>query len=146
LNYYGGYQPQYGGGYQPQQQYGNPRMDFLQQTQQAMQPMPQMPQMNTGELQGRVVTGREEAVAAQVMPGAPYFFLDLAHGRAYVKRYDPQTGAAEFIDLAVVRPEAAAAPQFATIEVVEALRAGIEPHRAGQAAPPSSRRKGAEVE
>lgn len=143
MNYYGGYQPQYGGCYQPQQQYSNPRMDFLQQTQQAMQPMPQM---NTGELQGRVVTGREEAVAAQVMPGAPYFFLDLAHGRAYVKRYDPQTGAAEFIDLAVTRPEAAAAPQFATIEMVEALRAEIESLRAGQAVPSSSRRKGAEAE
>ena len=125
MNYYGGFSPQYGGSYQPNQSmYGNPRMDFLQQTQQSMQPAPQG--MLTGERQGRVVTCKEEAVAAQVMPGAPYFFLDLSHGRAYVKRVDPQTGAADFIDLAVIRPEAAAQPQYATIDMVNELRAQLE--------------------
>ena len=129
MNYYGGYAPQYGGGYMPQQgMYGNPRMDFLQQTQQGMQ-QAQQP-MQTGELQGRIVTGREEAVAAQVMPGAPYFMLDLTHDRAYVKHIDPQTGAARFIDLAVVRPEAAPQVQYATIDMVNDLRAQLEQLRA----------------
>ena len=125
MNYYGGFSPQYGGGYMPGQgMYGNPRMEFLQQTQQGMQ-QAQQP-MQTGELQGRIVTGREEAVAAQVMPGAPYFMLDLANDRAYVKHIDPQTGAAKFIDLAVVRPEAAPQVQYATIDMVNEIRAQLE--------------------
>ena len=129
MNYYGGFTPQYGGSYQPNQgMYGNPRMDFLQQTQQSMQPAPQG--MQTGELQGRVVTCKEEAVAAQVMPGAPYFFLDLSHGRAYVKRVDPQTGAADFLDLAVVRPEAVAQPQYATVDMINEIRAELDKLRA----------------
>ena len=128
MNYYGGYAPQYGGGYMPQQgMYGNPRMDFLQQTQQGMQQTQQGAQF--GELQARSVACKEEAVASQVLPnGMPYLFDDPVNERIYRKRFDPQTGTAELITY--VAEKAAQQPQYATIDMVNDLRAQLEQLRA----------------
>lgn len=125
MNYYGGFTPQYGGGYQPQQNmYGNPRMDFLQQTQQNMQQTQQS--MALGGAQARIVSCREEAVASQVMPnGEPWVFIDHAHSMLYYKRLDPN-GTAVFLDFALSRPETPAQPQYVTMDLFELLRKEID--------------------
>ena len=85
-----------------------------------------------GTLPARYVTGREEAVAAQIIPGDPFIFVDFPHGRIYVKQINPQTMAAEFVEFARMQPiqaqETPAQPQvqFATKEDLDALRADLE--------------------
>lgn len=57
------------------------------------QPMYQQPaMMQDGMIQARLVTGREEAVASNVIPGSMFLFYDRAHGMIYTKLIDPQTG------------------------------------------------------
>lgn len=82
---YGGYQPGgMQGGYAPVPQ----RMDY--QPPQMMQP--QQP----GMLSARYVTGREEAVAAQILPdGNVWLFADIPHGKIYAKQMLP-SGMADF--------------------------------------------------
>lgn len=91
------------------------------------------PFQQPGTLPARYVTGREEAVAAQIIPGDPFIFADFQHGRMYVKQINPQTMAADFVEFARVQPaqqpqEQPVQPQaqFATIADLEALRAELE--------------------
>lgn len=49
-----------------------------------------------GTLPARLVSGREEAVASNVLPGSTFLFYDRANNAVYVKRVDLQTGIAEF--------------------------------------------------
>ena len=85
-----------------------------------------------GMLPARYVTGREEAVAAQIIPGDPFIFADFQHGKVYVKQINPQTMAADFVEFARTQPvqvqETTPQPQvqFATKEDLEALRADME--------------------
>ena len=130
-----GYQPQYTQGY-PQMQPYQQRMDFLQSAQ------PQQPQQNSG-LQARPVTGREEAMAAMVFPGAPVLFFDRAHAAVYYKATDPQTGAAEFVEFVMASP-AQTAPQYATLADIDAIRAEIAQVR--DMIPVRGRQKGADAE
>lgn len=74
-NYYPGYQQPY-----MQQQYQS----------NYQQPAPQM--------NGRMVTSREEALGVPVDFNAPVILPDLAHGVVYVKIFNQQTGAADFIE------------------------------------------------
>lgn len=89
-----------------------------------------------GMLPARYVTGREEAVAAQIIPGDPFIFADFQRGRIYVKQINPQTMAADFIEFDRVQTvQAQEAPaqtqvQFATKEDLEALKADMEAIRA----------------
>lgn len=148
----GGFQPTYvtNPGYPqgyPQQMYAQQRMDYLQ----SMQP-PQQTQQ-PGDLQARIVTSREEAVAAQVLPnGVPFVFYNPNRQEVYLKRIDPQTGAAEFMDLARIPPPQAAQPvpvQYAPLDRFEALegRMGrIEEMLAAPPQPASRRQKGADAE
>lgn len=99
------YPPYPYGGYQPMQM---PQM-----------PMPQMaPQMlQNGQMSGgglspmsRPVSSREEAQAtAADFSGALMLFPDISHGRVYLKRWNMQTGAADFMEFGPV-VEAAEAP------------------------------------
>lgn len=67
-----------------------------QQAQQAIQPQQSA---QTGGYVCRPVTCREEAVAAQVdYFSAGIVMPDLAHGAIYLKRFDPNTGASNFLD------------------------------------------------
>ena len=136
-NFGGNYQqnPMYGGFQQPQQMFQQQRMDFLQSMQ---------PQQQSG-IQARPVTGREEAVAATVFPGTPMLFLDRANGAVYYKAIDPNTGAGEFVDFAIVRPEQHAAPQYVTVDMFEQWRAEIE-QRFQQTNPVRRQQKGADTE
>ena len=90
---------------------------YMQQPQAA--PAPQVPSFGV-----RPVTGREEAVAAQVDFGGPGTLMpDLGHGVIYLKRFNPNTGACDLFDFAVRAPEPAApAPQYATMDDLNALR------------------------
>lgn len=147
--YNGGFQPGYGQapgytqGY-PQMSYNQQRMDYLQSLQQP----PLMQQ--TGELQARIVTSREEAVAAQVLPnGVPFVFYCPTRQEIYVKRIDPQTNMAEFADFGRMQPQQPAqaaqmpAVQYATIDDIDALRGEISQLREMI---PTRRQKGADAE
>ena len=89
-----------------------------------------------GMLPARYVTGREEAVAAQIIPGDPFIFADFQHGKVYVKQINPQTMASDFVEFVRTQPIQAQEPsaqpqvQFATKEDLEALRVDMESMRA----------------
>ena len=106
MAYFDGYRPAYAPnlGYQyPQTNYQQQRMDFLQS---AQQPAPAQIMQQPGDLQARIVTSREEAVAAQVLPnGMPFVFWNPNRQEIYLKRIDPQSGAAEFADFGRIQPQ-----------------------------------------
>ena len=142
--------------------FGQPNYPYFNTTgyQSAVYPQPvptyQQRQEQTSMLQqpgmipARYVTGREEAVAAQIIPGDPFVFVDFPHGRMYVKQINPQTMAADFIEFARVQPvqvprEAPASPvvQFATKDDLEALRGDLEALRSSMQ--PKTNRKAVAV-
>lgn len=93
------------------------------------QPMmyPQQPaMMQDGMIQARFVSGREEAVASNVMPGSMFLFCDRANGMVYSKLIDPQTGMPEFKTYAEVQQAQPQPPQYATAGDLSALRIEIE--------------------
>ena len=92
--------------------------------QQPMYPRMQQPLMQDGSIQARFVSGREEAVASNVMPGSMFLFHDRAGGMIYSKLIDPQTGMPEFRAYAEVRDQQA--PQYVTMDALEALRREFE--------------------
>lgn len=101
----------------------------------AYQPRQEQPApfQQPGTLPARYVTGREEAVAAQIIPGDPFIFADFQHGRMYVKQINPQTMTADFVEFVRVQPvqqpqEAVQQPhaQFATIADLDTLRGELE--------------------
>lgn len=105
--------------------------------QQQMQPA----MMQDGSIQARFVSGREEAVASNVMPGCMFLFHDRANGMVYSKLIDPQTGMPEFRAYAEVRPEQQA-PQYVTVDALEALRQEFE-QRIAAITPKNSRKAAA---
>ena len=85
------------------------------------------PMMQDGAVQARLVSGREEAVAATVMPGSMWLFYDRAHGVIYSKLIDPQTGMPEFKEYADTAPATQApAPQYVTVEMFDQFQQGLE--------------------
>lgn len=91
-----------------------------QMTQQIQQP---------GSMYARYVAGKEEAVAAQVLPdGNLNVFVDNANGRIYTKAVAPN-GMAEFREFAYVQSAQRAAEtqaHWAPMEMVEHLRGEVE--------------------
>lgn len=148
------YAPQYGvPGYNaypttytpPALPYQQPRMDYQQ--------MAQQPQQQPGTIFARIVTGREEAVAAQVLPdGNINAFIDRAHGRVYLKQVNPQTGVADFAEFVDVRqiPQPATpqpeVPQYVTLDAFNALRGDVDQIKAAMAQPAPRQKKGADAE
>lgn len=124
------------------------RPAYQQTVQMYPQQMPQ-PMMQDGSIQARFVSGREEAVASNVMPGSMFLFHDRAHGMIYSKLIDPQTGMPDFRVYAEIQPEAQQAPQYATVEALSALRGEFEQivdqKLAALTAPKAATRKGANV-
>ena len=96
---------------------------FQRPAYQQYQPQPAM--MQDGMIQARFVSGREEAVASNVMPGSMFLFHDRAHGRVYAKLIDPQTGMPEFREYAEVQ-QAQQSAQYVTTEVLDSFRQDIE--------------------
>ena len=75
------------------------------------QPAPMMqPQQPSYKVQP--VTGREEALAVPVDYFGPGTILpDLAHGVVYLKRFNQQTGASDFLEFVYAPAQATAEPQ-----------------------------------
>lgn len=129
--------------------YQQQRMDYQQM---AQQPQTQQP----GTIFARIVTGREEAVAAQVLPdGNINAFIDMAHGRVYLKQVNLQTGIADFRDFVDARlipaqqpaaPQADAGPQYVTVDAFNELKGDVDQIKTSMAAQSAPRaRKGADV-
>lgn len=119
-------------GYQP---YSMPQGPAFQRPAFQQQPMMYQPQpvqsapqpmMQDGMIQARFVSGREEAVASNVMPGSMFLFHDRAHGMVYAKLIDPNTGMPEFKEYAEVQPVQQQAPQYVTTDALDALRGEFE--------------------
>ena len=101
------------GGYQPMQM---PQMPMPQMAPQ----MPQSGQISGGGLSpmSRPVSSREEAQAcAADFSGSLMIFPDLAHSRGYLKRWNMQTGAADFVEFGPVI-ESAPAEEAPKVEYV----------------------------
>lgn len=114
------YQPQY-----PMPQGPAFQRPAFQQQPMIYQPqqMPvQQPMMQDGSIQARFVSGREEAVASNVMPGSMFLFHDRANGKIYAKLIDPSTGLADFREYAEVQQSQQQAPQYVTVDALDALR------------------------
>ena len=86
----------------------------------------QQPMMQDGAVQARLVSGREEAVAAAVMPGSLFLFFDRANRKVYSKLIDPQTGMPDFREYPEAQPEQTAAPQYVTMEMFDQFQEGLE--------------------
>lgn len=70
----------------------------------------------------RAVSSKEEAIGvAADFSGAVMVFPDVSHNRVYVKRWNYQTGAADFFEYVPAGEEKPAA-RYATIEDLNALR------------------------
>lgn len=103
MNFGNGYQPAYNPyassmPFPPRQDFGVP--NYLPQVQNNQQ----MQQPQQAQQQGylcRPVTSREEAVAVQVdFTGPGTIMPDLSHGMIYLKRFNPNTGASDFLPFA----------------------------------------------
>lgn len=86
----------------------------------------QQPMMQDGAVQARLVSGREEAVAAAVMPGSLFLFFDRANRKVYSKLIDPQTGMPDFREYPETQPEQTAVPQYVTVEMFDQFQEGLE--------------------
>lgn len=99
------------------------------------QPMQQMPMnqqqmqpamMQDGMIQARFVSGREEAVASNVIPGSMVIFSDRAHGMVYTKLIDPNTGMVDFREYAEIQPTQQQTPQYVTVDALDAFRREVD--------------------
>lgn len=126
--------------YNPYQQMmpGAQQIGAQQMMPQMPQQMPVMPQMQQGGLSSmsRPVSGKEEAMAAAAdFSGAMMLFPDIAHGRVYLKRWNMQTGAADFLEFAPVVEQRPAQPEYVSVQSfqmeLEKLRAEIASMKGG---------------
>lgn len=115
--------------YQPT--YQMPYRTYYGAQQYQAQPVYQAPPLTVpqdGTIPARLVSGREEAVASNVIPGSMFVFYDRGNGKIYVKAIDPQTGAAEFREFAEIsqphmqQQQSQAVPQYATIEMLARMQ------------------------
>lgn len=128
--------------YNPYQQMMSGAQQLMSGAQQMMPQMPpQMPQ--TGQMpQGglspmsRPVSGKEEAMAAAAdFSGAMMLFPDIAHGRVYLKRWNMQTGAADFLEFAPVVEQRQVPAEYVSVQAfqteLDKLRAEIASLKGG---------------
>lgn len=107
---------------------------------------PQQPMMQDGAVQGRIVSCKEEAIAAPVNPGVRTLFLDQTHGAVYSKLIDPQTGASDFREYTepvVTQPDT---PQYMTVEMFTQYKDELEKRLEALTAQPKRQQKGAVVD
>lgn len=91
------------------------------------QPMYQQPaMMQDGMVSARFVSGREEAVASNVMPGSMFLFYDRANRMIYAKLIDPQTGMPEFREFSETQPPQQSVPQYVTSDALQAFGQELE--------------------
>lgn len=102
----------------PRPAYQQPMPMYQQNTQPAM--------MQDGMVSARFVSGREEAVASNVMPGSMFLFYDRANRMIYTKLIDPQTGMPEFREFAEMQPVQQNVPQYVTPDALAAFGQELE--------------------
>lgn len=82
-------------------------------------------------IQGRMVTSREEALGVPVdFTGTPMYFPDMSHGVIYCKKFNMNTGAADFAEFRLFNPQpqsqevqqALPAPSFVPMEDFQNLQ------------------------
>ena len=115
------YPPYPYGGYQPMQM---PQMTPQMSMPQMAPQMPQNGQFGQGGLSpmSRPVSSREEAQAtAADFSGAMMVFPDVAHSRVYLKRWNMQTGAADFVEFSPVEAvaENATVPEYVCLQTYQ---------------------------
>lgn len=118
------------GSYAPMLPYQTPMMQQPQQiTQPQIQPVQQAPQPAQGlSSASRPVTNREEAVSTPAdFSGALMVFPDLSNNRVYLKRWNMQTGSADFGEFAPViqsnnEPQQQKPTVFASLEDFQGLQ------------------------
>lgn len=126
-------------GYPGYQQMYQPQM--YRPAYQQPQPM-QMQQMDPGAINARYVTGREEAVAAQIIPdGNVYLFYDPTNRMIYAKRFNPQSNAAEFMEFHGPAQQMQQAAQYAPMDAVAALNQRVERIEQTLSAQPQTRQR-----
>ena len=115
-----------------------PYNPYQQMMPQMPQQMPIAPQMQQGGLSpmSRPVSGKEEAMAAAAdFSGAMMLFPDIAHGRVYLKRWNMQTGAADFLEFAPVVEQRPVQTEYVSMQAfqteLEKLRAEIASVKGG---------------
>lgn len=115
------YQP-YGAQYAPQGTY-------LPQNNAQIPPMPTMQNTGSQGLSGasRLVSSREEAVGVPAdFAGNFMVFPDITHNRIYTKRWNFQTGAADFVEFApVVEVEPTPAPAYASADDLKQMQEAL---------------------
>lgn len=103
--------------YTPYQPYNPYQQGSYAQPQQTMQPQ--------SSFSCRPVTSREEALAMQTdFLAAGTIMPDLGHGIIYLKRFNPNTGASDFLEFAYRQPHDGAT-QFVTVEEFNSFKADI---------------------
>lgn len=113
-------------------------------------PMTQQPYQvfqQDGSIPARLVSGREEAVASNVIPGSMFLFYDRANSMIYAKSIDPQTGIADFKAFSEVpQPQETHTPtvQYATVEMLAQMQSDFE-KRLEALQQPSIKRQGKAV-
>lgn len=111
----------YGGNFQMPNQMQN--VHGYQQNQVCQQGQNYMIQQNNSGYICRPVTGREEAIAMQVdFLGPGTLMPDFPHGIIYFKRFNPNTGAADFAEFRLAPPQPEPKPaQGVTMDDFNAL-------------------------
>lgn len=119
---YSGYAPN--GQYAPQQGFYGQQVQSPAQTINSLNAQPQGAQGLSAT--SRLVSSREEAVAVPAdFGGSLMLFPDITHNRIYTKRWNMQTGAADFIEFAPVVPEPVEQQpevEYATVNDVQDLK------------------------
>lgn len=123
----------------PYNPYQQQMMGMQQMMPQMPAQMPVAPQMQQGGLSpmSRPVSGKEEAMAAAAdFSGAMMLFPDIAHGRVYLKRWNMQTGAADFLEFAPVTEQRPVQTEYVSVQTfqteLEKLRSEIATMKGGE--------------
>lgn len=75
----------------------------------------------------RLVASREEAMGvAADFSGALMMFPDITHDRVYIKRWNYQTGAADFMEFAPAVQAAPQQPAFASVQDLQDLQSVVD--------------------
>lgn len=112
--------------YQPPYRFNQTYMNYQTPYQQPIQPAFQQ----DGTIPARLVSGKEEAVASNVLPGSMFLFYDRGHGMIFAKYLDPQTGMSEFRTYQEVSNPSqetnSAAPEYVTMDLFKSFQTDLE--------------------
>lgn len=115
--------------YQSPYRFNQTYMNYQNPVSQQMPAFQQGAYLQDGTIPARFVSGKEEAVASNVLPGSMFLFYDRAHNTIYVKAVDPQTGMAEFRtyqDAEPVQTPQERAPEYVSMEMFNSFKNDLE--------------------